>query len=170
MASKKLPILAVVALVVVGVVVGILSSGLLGPRQAPPGSSVVPSPSESPADSGREPLGGNVVSSVNVAVYSDAGASVVCSNVDWGDLTPGSTATRTVYVKNTGDVSETLSVAATGWNPTGACDVLTFGWNREGTVLAAGEVVPATFSLTAPPRTGDLSSFGFNIVVSGTAS
>ena len=35
--------------------------------------------------------------------------------------------------------------------------------------LPAGSVVPATLRLTAASNTGSLTSFSFNIVISGTA-
>lgn len=174
MALKKVHVFAIIALVVVAVALSVVTAGLLasGSSESPGGSGggVGANGSNGTNSSERVGLGGNVVSTVNVGVYNDADATVVCSNVDWGNLSPGSTAVRAVYVKNTGDVSETLSIAATGWNPSSAGSALTFGWNKEGTVLPAGAVVPTTLTLTVSPNTGDLSVFGFNIVVSGSAA
>lgn len=75
---------------------------------------------------------------------------------------------KTIYVKNTGNVNETLTLSASAWSPTSASQSLFLTWDKEGTVLTAGAVVPVTLRLTAAEETGDLSSFSFNIVVSGS--
>ena len=120
-------------------------------------------------DSGGGDSGGAVVSTVNLEVYTDALATTKCTNIDWGSLAPGGSVSRTVYIKNTGNVAETLSIAATTWNPASADSVLTLSWNKEGTVLAAGAVVTATLTLNAAQDTGSLSTFSLSIVVSGTS-
>ncbi len=150
---RKIPAIAIVALVLVGVSLSVVTAGLLAQQSLTSSGTV----------------GDNVVSSVNVDIYADAAATVPCSSIDWGNLSPGSSVSRTVYVKNTGNVSETLSMSASGWNPASADSVLTLGWNKEGTTLAASAVVPATFTLTVAKDTGDLTSFSFSIVVTGSA-
>lgn len=161
MAYKKASIVLIVAVVSAAVAISVVTAGLLAQQSVPTGGIV--------DGNGDTPSGDNIVSSVNVGVYNDADATTLCSSIDWGTLIPGTVVSRTVYIKNTGDVAEALSMAATGWNPASADQVLTLGWNREGVVLTAGSVVPATFTLTVAPDTGTLTTFNFNIVVSGTA-
>jgi len=114
-------------------------------------------------------VGGNVVSTVDVGVYSDAAGTVSCTSVDWGNLEPGSAATTTVYIKNTGNVTETLRLSASNWNPSSANSLFTLGWNREGYSLAVGSVVAATITLSVDKNAQSLASFSFNIVISGSA-
>lgn len=141
-------------LVIIGVVVAVLSSGLLVAQQGVPSSGDV---------------AGQVSGSVNIGLFSDAGASVNCSSINWGSLNAGSFVTQTIYVKNTGGTSETLHMTISDWTPMSSAASLTLSWKLEGTVLPAGVVVPATLTLSAAANTTTVTNFSFNIVISGTA-
>jgi hypothetical protein len=158
---KKGSVLALVALVVVGLSLAWLTSGLLQAQA----SALVPS--DGNVDGGD--VDGQISSSVNIGVFSDADATVSCSSVNWGSLSPGSVASQVIYVKNTGDTTTTLSLSATDWVPSSASSALTLSWDKEGNRLTPGTVVRATIRLIVASDTGDLSTFSFNIVVSGTA-
>ncbi len=108
------------------------------------------------------------ITSVNVGVYSDSGCSQNCTAIDWGALAPGNSTTRTVYVKNTGNLPVTLSMTTANWVPTNANSYLTVTWNRGSTVLTPNQSVLATITLTASSSAGSLTSFSFNIVITGT--
>ena len=53
------------------------------------------------------PSSGLVVA-VNVGVYSDAGCTLNLTSIDWSDVYPGGSVSRTINVKNTGVDSENL--------------------------------------------------------------
>jgi hypothetical protein len=89
--------------------------------------------------------------------------------LQWGTLNPGGTVTKTVYVKNSGNTAETLNMTTTQWTPAEASSVLTLTWNKEGSSLAAGAVVPATLTLQVSSNPGSVTSFSMNIVISGSA-
>lgn len=84
-------------------------------------------------------------------------------------MSNGTAPTYTVWVKNTGNTAETLSMTAGSWSPANANTYLTLSWNREGYSLAAGASVQAVITMTIAANTGSLTSFSFNIVVAGTA-
>lgn len=146
------PLIALIALLTVAITLSAVTAGILISQQNIPATGSV---------------GDNITSTVNIGVYSDPYAITNCTSIDWGNLNSGDTATKTVYIKNTGNVSETLSMTATNWNPQTATSSLTLTWNQEGTSLAAGEVVPATFTLNVAADTGNLSDFSFNVIISG---
>ncbi|MCL5949253.1 MAG: hypothetical protein M1490_02100 [Candidatus Bathyarchaeota archaeon] len=154
MKLKKTVLIPLIALVFIAIALSAVTAGVLIAQQSVPAAGTV---------------GGNITSTVNIGVYSDPGATVNCTNIDWGSLNSGDTATKTVYIKNTGNVSETLSMTAINWNPSTATSTLSLTWSQEGTSLVAGEVVPATFTLNVAADTGSLSDFSFNIVISGAA-
>lgn len=108
------------------------------------------------------------VSAINVGVYTDAACTINCTSISWGTLSPGTTATRTVYVKNTGNIPVRLSMTNSSWVPSNANTYLTLTWNLANYPLAAGASVPATFTLTASAFAGNITTFSFNIVVTGT--
>ncbi len=108
------------------------------------------------------------IAGINVGVYTDSACTVNCTGLSWGTLSPGGSATKTVYIKNTGTIPETLSMAVINWVPSNANTYLTLTWDRPSYVLAAGSSVSATFTLTASASAGAITSFNANIVVTGT--
>ena len=143
----KLSIGVIAALAVTGVFLTIVTAGLIATQSIPSSGTIV---------------------GVNVGVYTNSQCTQNCTTIDWGTLYPGDSTTRTIYVKNTGSVPVTLTMTTGGWVPTSASSVLTLTWNRQNTVLNAGQSISATLTLTAASNAGSLSGFGFNIVVTGT--
>jgi hypothetical protein len=85
-----------------------------------------------------------------------------------GTLNPGGTATQTVYVKNTGNVPETLTMTANNWTPANAPTYLTLSWNQQNTVLNAGASTQATLTLTVASNTGSQTTFSCDVTLTGT--
>jgi hypothetical protein len=148
MITRKISVGALIAIVATGLFLTLLTSGLLMSSQTV--------------------QSGGTVSSVNVGVYSDSGCTQNCTTLDWGAITPGNSVTRTVYVKNTGTLPLTLSMTTGNWVPSNANTYLTLTWNQGGAVLAAGNSVTAILTLTASSSAGNLTSFSFNIIITGT--
>ena len=70
---------------------------------------------------------------------SAVGSNQDLTNIDWGDLTAGATATRQICVINNNTVPTTLSMSADDWIPLIAQQYLTITWNYAlGTVLQPG--------------------------------
>ena len=110
---------------------------------------------------------GGSITAVGVGVYSDSGCTKPLSTVSWGTLNPGSVATYTMYVENTGNVPETLNMTVTGWSPSSASSYITLTWNQEQTNLTAGSNVTAVVTLTVSSSITSITSFSFNIIISG---
>jgi hypothetical protein len=146
--SKTKIIALVVALAMVGTVLAIATSGLLSASQTVPYSGTI--------------------TAVNLGVYTDSACTQTCTALTVGTLNPSSTATQTVYVKNSGNVPETLTMTASNWNPASASSSLTLTWNQQNTVLTSGQSVPATLTLTAASNTGSLTAFSCSVTVTGT--
>jgi hypothetical protein len=111
---------------------------------------------------------GGTITAVNVGVYTNSACTVNCTNIDWGTLAPGASTTKTVYIKNAGTVPVTLSMVASSWVPSNANTYLSVTWNREGYALNPNSSVSATLTLTVSSSVSSLSTFSFNIVISGT--
>ncbi|HTY76146.1 MAG TPA: hypothetical protein VMD05_11370 [Candidatus Nanoarchaeia archaeon] len=108
-------------------------------------------------------------SSVNVAVFTDAACTQNASAVNWGTLSPGLNTTKIFYVKNLGNVTSRLSLSTDDWTPSNAYPAINLDWNQEGTILAPGEIVQATLTLTVSPTIdANVTSFNFNIMITGT--
>ena len=144
---NKLSTGAIIALAATGIFLTLVTAGLIATQTIPSNGTV---------------------SAVNVGVYTDSQCTQNCTAISWGTLSPGNSTTRTIYVKNTGSVPITLTMTNGTWTPTTANTVLTLTWNRQDTILNAGQSTFATLTLTAASNTGNLTSFSFNIIITGT--
>lgn len=86
---------------------------------------------------------GNVVTDANLTAYSDVECQNQISNIAWGDVMPGQSYTQQIYLKNSGNTAETLSMTVSGLT-TG----LSLSWNCEGDTLQSNVVKSVTFTLT----------------------
>jgi hypothetical protein len=119
------------------------------------------------SDSQTVPLSGTITT-VNVDAYTDSACTNPCTSLAVGNVSPGSTVTQTIYIKNAGTVPMTLTMAASNWSPSNANTYLTLTWNRQNTVLAAGSSTPATLTLTVASNTGSLTTFSCSVTITGT--
>ena len=148
MNPRRISIGALVALTATGLFLTLVTTGLLMSSQTVPSSGTI--------------------SAVNVGVYSDSGCTLNLTSISWGSMSPGNSTTRTIYVKNTGSLPVTLTMTTSGWTPASASTYLSLAWNRENYVLAVGSSIAATLTLTASSSAGNITSYSFNIVITGT--
>ena len=109
-----------------------------------------------------------VITSANIGLYSDSSGTQSISSISWGTVTPGNIITRTLYVKNTGNIPLTLSMTKTNWIPTSANGPITLLWDRDSTLLNVNQVVAATLTLSVSSSTNGITTFSFNIIITGT--
>ena len=108
------------------------------------------------------------IASVNVGVYTDSACTTACTSIDWGTIPPSGSATRVVYVKNSGTVPLVLSMSTSAYNPPSMSGLSTINWDRESYSLGAGASVSATMTLSISAGVSGVNTFSFNIVFSGT--
>jgi hypothetical protein len=87
------------------------------------------------------------ITAVNVGVFSDSQCTQPLSSISWGTISPDSSVSSTIYLKNTGNVPLTLNMTTSSWNPTIAGNSITITWNRENTLLGADQSTPALYAL-----------------------
>jgi hypothetical protein len=104
---------------------------------------------------------------VQIGVYNDSGCTNAVSNIAWGTLSPGAIATQTVYVRNEGNVSVTLNMTTSSWNPSNASSYMALTWNRESYVLTASSVVSAVLTLNVSSSITGITTFSFNTTITG---
>ena len=148
MKLTKIPSIAIIALTITALALVLTTAALLTNNQT-------------------VPLSGTI-NAVNLGVYSDNACTQTCSALNVGALNPGGTGTQTIYIKNTGNVAETLTMTANNWNPTNATTSLTLTWNQQNTVLPAGQSIQATLTLMAASNTGSLTTFSCFVTITGT--
>ena len=111
---------------------------------------------------------GTVTTTPNIGVYSDSACTINITSINWGPIAAGGSANQTVYVKNTGTGTMTLSLGTNNWSPAGASSYMTVTWNQGGTQLTAGQSVAATITLSVSSSINSVTSFTNIIMISGT--
>jgi hypothetical protein len=119
------------------------------------------------SDSTTVPLNGTI-NTVNVEAYSDSACTQLVTALNVGNVNPGGTVTQTIYIKNSGTIPVTLTMAASNWNPASASSYLTLSWNRQNYVLDTDDSVSATLTLTVASNTDDLTTFSCSVTITGT--
>ncbi len=109
-----------------------------------------------------------LVLAVNLSVYADASCTVNLTAIDWGSLYPGDSASRTVYVKNSGNTAIVLAMTTNGWTPVIAEGQLSVSWDKEGASLGSGESTAAVLTLSVSASVHDVTSFSVYVVISGS--
>jgi len=148
MEMRKISTGAAIAIAATGLFMTLLTTGLLMSSQTLQSSGIV--------------------TAVNVGVYSDSSCTQNLTSINWGSIYPGNSTTRIIYVKNTGSLPVTLAMTPESWVPSNANTYISLSWNREGTVLTADQSTTATLTLSASPNAGNITTFGFNITITGT--
>jgi hypothetical protein len=113
------------------------------------------------------PNAGNI-KAIGVGVYWDISCTNRTSSIDWGTLDAGGTRSYTVYVKNNGTAAENLSMSTGNWNPVAAASYITLAWNCTNYTLAHNAVVGAVLTLTVSPTISGITTFNFDITITGT--
>ncbi len=148
MKLTKKPSIAIIALTITALALSVTTAALLSSNQT-------------------VPLNGTI-NAVNLGVYSDSACTIPATTLTVGNINPGATATQTVWIKNTGNIPETLTMTTGNWSPSNANTYLTLSWNRQNTVLNAGASIQATLTLTAAANTGTLTTFSCDVTLTGT--
>jgi hypothetical protein len=108
------------------------------------------------------------VQTIGFNVYSDSACTNPLTSINWGNVTPNSNYTFTLYALDSGNVNIVLSMSTNTWNPSTASNYLSLSWNYiSGTVLTPNESVPIILTLTVGNIQG-ITSFSFNILMVGT--
>jgi hypothetical protein len=145
---QNLPKVAVIALAIVGLCLTVTTAAVLTVNQ-------------------NVPLSGTI-SAVNLGVYTDSGCTHSATSLAAGAINPGDTTTQTVYIKNTGTVPETLTMTVNNWSPANADSSITLTWNRQNTVLDAGDSIQATLTIIVAANPGSLTTFSCDVTFTGT--
>jgi hypothetical protein len=140
--------LGTIAAVMIGVAAIALVSGLLATNRLVPNTGIV--------------------KSIGVEVYWDQACTNKTTSINWGTLDAGGVKTYNVYVKNNGTAAEMLSMTTSNWNPASASSQISLGWNCSGLVLAHASVVGASLTLSVSSAISGITSFSFDITVTGT--
>jgi hypothetical protein len=112
---------------------------------------------------------GNVRATIGIGVYSDQACTNPLTSINWGEVQPGQSYPRTIYIKNNGNIKVQLSMTTGNWTPSTASSYLTVNWNCTNYKLDVGKSVGANITLSVA-STAVGGSFSFDIAIVATES
>jgi len=112
--------------------------------------------------------GTGTIKAVGIGVYWDLPCTNATSSLNFGLLERGGSKNFTLYLKNNGNSPLTLSMTTQNWNPSTASSLMTLTWNREGQQISPNQVIQFVITLSVSPSVTGISSFSFDIIITGT--
>ena len=106
---------------------------------------------------------------LTIEAYSNYACTIYATSISWGTLQPDQSITKTIYLKNHGNVTARLTCAFTDWNPSDASDYIHMSWNREGTTINPGAVLAAEIRLNVDSIVSGVADFSVKILINSTA-
>jgi hypothetical protein len=108
------------------------------------------------------------VESFLVDVYWDADSNQEVTEIDWGELYPGSTSKINIFVRNEEPNPACFIYLWTkDWTPPTASPYIRLDWSYDGRKIVAGETVPVTLTLRISPNIYGVDDFMFNLTIFG---
>jgi hypothetical protein len=109
-----------------------------------------------------------VIETVGIGLYWDKALTNKVTSIDWGVLDPGFSKNVTVYIRNEGNSAVTLSESTSNWNPSNASNYIDLTWDYRGQSINVGSSIQVRLILVVSASITGISSFSFDITVSGT--
>lgn len=105
---------------------------------------------------------------VGVKAFSDPGATLEVSAVDWGDISPGSYGQVLLYLKSTSTVPANWTLTTENWDPSAAKNFMALSWDYDGSKLQPGEIRAVRFTLTVMLSITGVTDFSFDVVITAS--
>lgn len=109
--------------------------------------------------------GGGTIKVVGLTAFSDPGATLEVSAVDWGMISPGGISQITLYLKSTSNVPGNLTLETENWEPARAAQYMTLEWDYDGTIMLPGEIRGVLFTLRVSDQITNVTEFSFDMVL-----
>ena len=108
------------------------------------------------------------ITALNVGVYSVSACTQSLASISWGQIALGGSASKTIYIKNTGNAPITLSMSTDSWSPSEANGPITITWDKSGASLNVGQSTSAVLTLAVSSSISGITSFSVNIEIIGS--
>lgn len=108
------------------------------------------------------------IKTVDVGVYEDINCTTLVTTIDWGMVEPGESMNYSAFIRNEANVPITLALTTENWNPADASTWITLTWNYTGETLLVNEVIDVTLTLTVDAEITEISTFSFDIIITGS--
>lgn len=105
------------------------------------------------------------IKTVRCEIYWDQQGTQTATEIQWGILEPGKTASKVLFIKNKSNVMANLTLGVEDFDPPTAADYITLSWDYDGHKFNPDEIIAVTFYLEVSPDIRDIYEFSFYIVI-----
>jgi len=105
---------------------------------------------------------------IGVDIFSDALGTIPIYSLEWGNMSPSGTYTKTLYIKNKGSTDVKLNMLVGSWNPVATGTYLAITWDKENTNMTAGQLLPFVMTVKVAPNISGITTWGCTITYQGT--
>ena len=103
---------------------------------------------------------------INIEFYEDSECTNKITELNWKIMKEDDKVTKTLYLKNTGDMPVILNMKVSEYIPSDIRELISLSWDMEGLSLNPGESTPAQFSFSLNKLIKGIDEVGYNITVS----
>lgn len=108
------------------------------------------------------------IKGIGVGIYWDLACTNQTSSINWGLLSPGSSKTVGIYVRNEGNSVAVLSKTVQNWNPSNVQSYVSLNWNYVNQPLSVNQVLQVNMTLIVSSTASGITNFSFDITISAT--
>lgn len=108
------------------------------------------------------------IDNLNFQAYVDSDCTQIATDLSYGQLRPGDVGTKTIYLKNIGNIPMTVSCTFDTWVPSNANQYLTPYWDAEGVLIQPGQVRIVIYSLTVSPSITGITTYSYRGTITAT--
>lgn len=108
-----------------------------------------------------------IVKTVGVEAYWDLACTNRVTEINWGLVEPNSKTNATIFLKNPGNAPITLLLSTENWNPSNALNYIALTWDYAGQTINPGAVAKVNLTLAVSSNITGITSFSFDIVITG---
>ncbi len=108
------------------------------------------------------------VRTIGVGVYWDNESTDLVSSIYWDILEPGASRDVTLYIRNEGSSTSTISMNTSNWNPSNAWEFITLSWDYAGQQISPDDAIQVTLTLSVSPYIEGITNFSFDITIAAS--
>jgi len=105
-----------------------------------------------------------------IGVYWDSKCTNAVLSIDWGTLKPGAVKNVSVYIRNEGNETVSLSIKTENWDPSSAYTYMILSWNYMGQSISVSKVAQVTLTLSISTKISGITNFRFDIIIEAQTS
>jgi hypothetical protein len=105
---------------------------------------------------------------IEIDVFIDEACINPLSSFEWGEIEPGKESTKTIYLRNSGDVDVKLNLIGENWTPDESKDYMSLSWDYDGSEILSGEIREINVELSVSSDCPALDNFGFDLIIIGS--